>query len=332
MALAAGVLLATHTGGGRTTLACSLLLIMIPILPLSAMSNVWRATLNANGRFVVAAGASALPPIVIIFSMAIAGPGVYWLAAGTTAGVLAETSALRLGLRGLRMPLFLQSASRQKLWGHVALRDYGSLAVTNFVLGSSLFLDQSMAAMLGFGAVSILNYGTRLVAVLIAIGPEALGIILLPRFSQMVVEDGHTRLRRVLKRYVSIAMLGSAAITGVLFCLSEMIVKVALKHGAFSASDTLAVASVQKISLLQLPFAVGVSLLGRFIASAKLNWTLIPISACSLILNAVLNLLLMRRFSVAGIALSTTFAQAAMFTLLLIAVSRILRSRETLTC
>jgi hypothetical protein len=38
------------------------------------------------------------------------------------------------------------------------------------------------------------------------------------------------------------------------------------------------------------------------------------------------------RFSVAGIALSTTFAQTAMFILLLVAVSRILRSQETLTC
>jgi hypothetical protein len=45
-----------------------------------------------------------------------------------------------------------------------------------------------------------------------------------------------------------------------------------------------------------------------------------------------LNLLLMHRFSVAGIVLSTTFAQAAMFILLLVAVSRILRSQEALTC
>jgi Na+-driven multidrug efflux pump len=45
-----------------------------------------------------------------------------------------------------------------------------------------------------------------------------------------------------------------------------------------------------------------------------------------------LNLLLMRRFSVAGIALATTLAQAAVFLLLLIAVSRFLRSREKFAC
>jgi putative peptidoglycan lipid II flippase len=332
LAIVAGLLIATHTGGQRVTLACSLLLIMMPILPLSAMSNVWRATLNANQRFAVAAGASALTPLVIILSMAVAGPRVYWLSAATTVGALAETIALGLSVRSLGPPLLSRTASRWKLRSHLALPEYGALAITNFVLAGSLFLDQSMAAMLGVGAVSTLNYGTRMVAVLIAIGPEAFGITLLPRFSRLVIVDGRQQMRPVLKQYLSIAMFGSAIVAGVLVCFSEFIVKVLLKHGVFSASDTLVVTSVQRLSLLQLPFAVGVALLSRFIASARLNRTLIPISTFSLFLNAVLNLLLMRRFSVAGIALSTTFAQAAMFILLLMAVSRILRSQETLTC
>jgi peptidoglycan biosynthesis protein MviN/MurJ (putative lipid II flippase) len=127
-------------------------------------------------------------------------------------------------------------------------------------------------------------------------------------------------------------MFWTAIVTGVFVSISGLFVKLVLKHGVFSASDTLTVVSVQRLSLLQLPFAVGAALLTRFIASAKLNRILIPISAIGLFLNAVLNLLLMRRFSVAGIALSTTFAQAALFTLLLIAVSRIRRSQETFAC
>ena len=330
--LIAGLVLATHAGGVRTTLACSLLLAMTPILPLSAMSNVWRATLNAHGRFAVSAGAAALTPIAIIGSLAIAGPHVYWLAAGSSVGALAETVALSLALRGLKMPLLSRTSPRLPRGVEVAIHQYGSLAITNFVLGGSLFLDQSMAAMLGFGAISILNYGTRLVAVLIAVGPEALGITLLPRFSQMAVEDEQKHLRPALYKFLAIAMGGSGVLTGLLVWLSGPIVKLVFQYGAFAASDTLSVASVQRLSLLQLPFAVGAALLIRFIASAKLNRILVPISAASLVLNAVLNLALMRRFSVAGIALATTFAQAALFILLLMAVSRMLRSRETLAC
>ena len=332
LALPAGLLLATHSGPHRATLACSLLLVMTPILPLSAVSNVWRATLNAHGRFAMAAGASALTPIAIVVSLAIAGPRVYWLAIGTGIGALAESITLRLALRGLKMPFLPRASPGWPRGGDVALRQYGSLAVTNFVLGGSLFLDQAMAAMLGSGAVSLLNYGTRFVAVLIAVGPEAFGITLLPRFSQMVVEDGQMQVRPVLYKFLAIAMLGSAVVTGILVWLSGPIVKLAFQHGAFAAADTLSVASVQRLSLLQLPFAVGAALLSRFISSAKANRILVPTAAASLVLNGVLNLVLMRRFSVGGIALATAFAQAAFFVLLLIAVSRILRSREVVGC
>jgi peptidoglycan biosynthesis protein MviN/MurJ (putative lipid II flippase) len=116
--------------GRRATLVCSLLLIMVPILPLSAMSNMWRATLNANRRFAVAAGASALTPIVMILSMIAAGPRVYWLAVGTTVGALAETIALGLGLRSLGMPRLSREASQWKLRSYIATREYGSLAIT----------------------------------------------------------------------------------------------------------------------------------------------------------------------------------------------------------
>jgi hypothetical protein len=60
LALTAGIMLVTHSGDRRTELACRLLLVMLPILPLSALSNVWRGTLNGNRRFAVAAMTSGL--------------------------------------------------------------------------------------------------------------------------------------------------------------------------------------------------------------------------------------------------------------------------------
>jgi putative peptidoglycan lipid II flippase len=332
LALPAIIVLATHSGGQRTVLACSLLLAMLPILPLNALSNVWRATLNANRRFAIAALGAVFTPAIIILALMIAGRSVYWLAAGTTAGALAEATALGLAVGRLGIPLFEPALSRWQHGSELAVREYRSLAVTNFVLGGALFLDQSMAAMLGFGAVSVLNYGTRLVPVLIAIGPEALGITLLPRFSQMMVQGGHGQARPFLNRFLAAAMCGSAIVAGALIYFSRPIVKLVFEHGAFAAADALAVVSVQNMSLLQLPFAVGIALLSRFVASARVNRILVPISAAGLVLNAALNLLLMRRFAVAGIAMATTIAQAAVFAILLFAVSRIPRHPEVRTC
>lgn len=331
LAVFAGLSIAWHSASPQFALTLMLFLLMLPILPISAASNVWRAVLNANGRFVAAAGASALTPVAIVLSLAIIGRDVCWLAAATTSGALAESIALALAVRSLDLPLF-SGASPSSRSSSIALRQYGALAVANLVTGGSLFLDQSMAAMLGAGAVSLLNYGTRLTAVLIAIGPEALGITLLPRFSQMMMQRGQQQVRSLMNRFLLITMCASIVPTVILIAISQPVVQLAFQHGAFVAHQTLAVASVQKLSLLQLPFTVGVALLTRLIASARTNRILVPISAAGLALNALLNLLFMRQFSVAGIALATSLSQAAVFTLLLIAASRIQRASETSVC
>jgi hypothetical protein len=119
----------------------------------------------------------------------------------------------------------------------------------------------------GAGAVSILNYGTRLISILLSLGPEALGVAVLPKFSRMVSENG------------------SAA---TLPWLSSPIVRLAFQHGAF---------------------------LTRVVASVKVNQILVPISAFGLLLNAGLNLVFMRWYSVAGIAAATVVAQGVLFVL-----------------
>ena len=332
LALPAVLILANHPADGRTALACQLLLAMLPILPLSALSNVWRATLNANRRFAAAALAAVFTPMVIILALMVAKRNVYWLAAGTTTGALAEATTLGLAVRRLGIRLFSRGSSRWQHGSEIAVREYRSLAVTNLVLGGSLFLGQSLAATLSLGAVSILNYGTRLVPVLIAIGPEALGISLLPRFSQMMASGSSAKAGAFLIRLLAMAMGGSAVVAAVLIFFSRNIVRIVFQHGAFAAADALPVASVQSASLLQLPFAVGIALLSRFVASAKVNRILIPISAAGLALNVILSLLLMRSFAVVGIAMANTLAQAAVFVILLIAVSRVRRQREVLAC
>ena len=127
-------------------------------------------------------------------------------------------------------------------------------------------------------------------------------------------------------------MCGSTVLAAVLVFFSRNIVRIVFQHGAFAAVDALPVASVQSASLLQLPFAVGIALLSRFIASARANRILIPVSAAGLALNVILSLLLMRSFAVVGIAMANTLAQAAVFVILLIAVSRVRRQHEALAC
>ena len=179
-----------------------------------------------------------------------------------------------------------------------------------------------MAAALGAGSVSILNYGTRLASVLMAIGPAALSVTILPRFSHMVAARDWDRLKQSLWRI----LLGSVLVAGVgaafLIVFSIPIVRLTLQRGAFTAADTQVVASVQAYSLLQLPFIVGITILMRILSALKANRTLLPFSSAAIVVSTGLNYALMTHYGVAGIALATSLAQALLFVALATLVFR----------
>ena len=189
-------------------------------------------------------------------------------------------------------------------------------------------IDQTAAAMLGAGNLSIWNFGTRLVVVLLAVGPAALSTAVLPRFSQMAAVKTWRRLRSSLTLPVLVSMAAMGVIVAVAIAFSGTIVRVAFERGAFTPEDARRVAWVQSCSLLQAPFAVGLAILTRFVASLKVNSVLLPIATASLLLNAVLDFVLMRNYGVAGIALSATGVQIFLFASVAYVVFRRLAARE----
>jgi putative peptidoglycan lipid II flippase len=325
--LAAGAALVATLNGGRAGLNLPLLgmltLLMTPILPLSAVANVWRAVLNSQRRFVVPALTVTLAPAVIILCILLAGrsSGVWILAAGTSLASLAEVLVLGIGLRGAGFPIFPQR-SRSGLSVRDVRNEYCFLAVAAAMGAGTAFIGQSMAAALGAGNVSILNYGTRLAGVLMAIGPAALSVTILPQFSMMVAARDWERLKQSLWRILTVSVLAAGVCAALLIAFSIPIVRLTLQRGAFTAADTGVVASVQSYSLLQLPFIVGITILMRILSALKANRTLLPFSGAAIVLSTALNYVLMTRYGVAGIALATSLAQALLFVALATLVFR----------
>jgi putative peptidoglycan lipid II flippase len=296
---------------------------MTPILPLSAVANVWRAVLNSQRRFVVPALTVTLTPAVIIFCILLAGrsSGVWILAAGTSLASLAEVLVLGMGLRGTGFPIFPQR--RRSGFSVLEVRnEYCFLAAAMAMSAATAFIGQSMAAALGAGNVSILNYGTRLAGVLMAIGPAALSVTILPQFSLMVAARDWERLKQSLWRILAGSVLAAGVCAALLIGFSIPIVRLTLQRGAFTAANTRVVAAVQSYSLLQLPFIVGITILMRILSALKANRTLLPFSAAAVVLSTALNYAMMTRYGVAGIALATSLAQALLFVALATLVFR----------
>jgi putative peptidoglycan lipid II flippase len=300
-----------------------LTLLMTPILPLAAVANVWRAVLNSRRSFVIPALTVTLTPAVIILCILTAGTnyGVSVLAAGTSLASLAEVVVLGWGLRQAGFPILPRRRAGDISMPEIG-REYGYLATTTAMSAGTAFIGQAMAAALGAGSVSILNYGTRLTGVLMAIGPGALAITILPGFSSMVAARDWERMRRSLWRILS----GSMAVAGVasvlLIVFSTPIVRLTMQRGAFTSADTAAVASVQIYSLLQMPFILGTTILMRVLSALKANRVMLPFSGAALVVSTGLNYAWMARLGVAGIALAASSVQALVFTALAILVFR----------
>jgi putative peptidoglycan lipid II flippase len=300
-----------------------LTLLMTPILPLAAVANVWRAVLNSRRSFVIPALTVTLTPAVIILCILTAGTnyGVSVLAAGTSLASLAEVVVLGWGLRQAGFPILPRRRAGDISMPEIG-REYGYLATTTAMSAGTAFIGQAMAAALGAGSVSILNYGTRLTGVLMAIGPGALAITILPGFSSMVAARDWERMRRSLWRILS----GSMAVAGVasvlLIVFSTPIVRLTMQRDAFTSADTAAVASVQIYSLLQMPFILGTTILMRILSALKANRVMLPFSGAALVVSTGLNYAWMARLGVAGIALAASSVQALVFTALAILVFR----------
>ena len=308
---------ASPLGLSGLKLECELLLIMVPILPLSAVNGVWRSLLNARRRFFIAAMAPALTPLVIIGLLFCwrGSFGVYALALGTTAGIAAELLVLGAAVHHLGYPIAPPAMAAPSA-AHSIHTQYRALVASNFLVGGSAFINQALAATLGSGSISIFNFGTRLITVLLAIGPVSLSTVILPSLSEISAERDWRRLRRSVFKYVLLCLAVVIPVTVGLIPFSEPITRLLFHRGAFGEADTKAVAVVQACSLLQLPVATVLTIVTRLVASLKVNQILVPCSVFGIVANAVLDYLLMRRYGVAGIALATTVVWTLMLGLL----------------
>jgi putative peptidoglycan lipid II flippase len=325
IALGIGAFLALggQAGPASSRLIAPLALLMLPIIPCNAVANVWRAVLNSQDRFVAPSISAVLTPAAIMVAILAAGTrsGVWILAAATTLGSGGEVVLLAIAMRAAGYPLAprrgdseaYQDLAAEGVRARGFRKEYGYLVASGAVSGGTVAIGQAMAAWLGPGSVSALNYGTRLSTVLMSVGPAAVGVAVLPRISRMAAQHGWDTLKRSLRRLLYASVAASAVAATVFILLSTPIVRLIFQHGAFTAADTGTVAAVQSWSLVQMPFVVGISIFMRVFSVLKANRVLLSLSGAALVVTLALNYVLMHSYGVAGISLAASIAQALLF-------------------
>jgi putative peptidoglycan lipid II flippase len=309
----------------KLRLTTALLWSLLFWLPVSACIATWRAILNTYESYAVAAAAPVATPILTMMALWAWAPryGIYALSIGTVAGVLLEGAILAWAVRRRGYPITPGwdgwTPEISSIW-----TQYVPLVAGAMISSACIVVDQAVAAGLGKGSVSALVYGNRLVSVLVAVAATAVGTAALPVFSDLAAKGDWLRLRKSAVMYLGIAFAASVPATVALIAWSEPLVRAFLERGAFHAQATTVVAGIQRFALLQLPFALALTLMARLAAALQASSVLARVAVVGFVANVIGDILFARWIGIAGIALATAVVQAVS----LLAVVILLLRRE----
>jgi putative peptidoglycan lipid II flippase len=310
----------------KLALTRSLLYLLLPALAIGGMSRVWGSILNSGEHFALVAGVAITTPIVTVVSIILMDGlwGIYSYAVGIIGGVLLEAAVLVWALRRQGFSLAIRWPRLDPSTKQVMSQFVPVLSAALLFSGSG-FVDQAMAALLGSGSVSTLNYGSKVVYGINGIAGAALYAAVLPYLSQMVATNDWSGVRHTLRTYAALILGVTIPVTIGLVYFSEPLVRLMFQRGEFTAEDTHVVAQVQALFFLQMPFYIMDIFLTRLISSLNANRWLIWRSVIGLLLNIILNYVFMQWLGVAGIALSTSIVFMVLFFYLWFTVARLLK-------
>lgn len=307
-------LIALNYSSAKLECAEYLFYLLLPIVLLSGIASSCTAVLNSVDRFVGPALAPVAISIAIVTGVyaGAARYGIAAMAAATVFGTLlhALLVAAMMQARGYRFSLRWHGNNEDL---REVRRQYGPVFFSSVMASGGLLVDQSMAALLTPGSVSALGYASRFVSVALTLMAGAISTAVVPAFSRMIARGEWSSCRASAGYWVRMTLLVSSPVAIGFILVARYLVGMTLQHGAFGPMDTAVVARVLAMYALQIPFYVASRVYYRVIVAARRTDLIFYGGILNLALDVALNLILMRYFGVAGIALATSLWTASTF-------------------
>lgn len=300
---------------GKIELTIRLTRIMFPFLAMVATAAVMMATLNALHRFFIPALSPAMFNVATILCAVIAVPLSRWLAIDPIAAIAAGTLLGGLGQIALQWPSLRRAGFRYHFvldlhdpW----LREIGRLMVPGVAglaaVQINLFVNSWLAAGLGTGAVSWLDYAFRLMYMPIGLFGVSIATASLPTISGHAANRDDPGIRRAVSSGLRMMLMLNVPATVGLVVLATPIVRLIFERGRFTPADTAATAAAL---VCYAPGLIGYSAVKLVSPSFyAMGDSRVPVisSGASIAFNIAANLALVRWLGHRGLALGTASA------------------------
>ncbi|UKV13798.1 hypothetical protein L6172_17350 [Thalassospiraceae bacterium SW-3-3] len=279
---------------------------LIPYYFVNGANLLFYGALQARKVFWPNALFPGLFPLAILTSVwFMPNADIHSLLFGTIAGSILEGTALIGILRHRKMLRFKRIAgSGLKPVVKLAL----PLIAGGIIASFSPVIEQLIAFHVGPGSVSLLSFGNKVPGAINSLLLTAIGIVILPHFSELVSKQEWCESRKLHLKLSFIVWICGAVVATVGITFSETIIKFIFERGAFTTQDTQQTSEVMQIYLMQLPFMLTAMVSIRALVAMGKTLTMTWVTSAQLILAASLSYVLSGTYNVPGIAAGTTVA------------------------
>ncbi|MGO9430926.1 murein biosynthesis integral membrane protein MurJ [Rhodoblastus sp.] len=292
----------------KFSLAVSLTRITFPYLFCVTLVTMHSATLNAHGKFAVAAFAPVLMNVVTMAFLGVSflfPNAAYAAAAGVTVSGLAQLALLMLSARRSRL---MEKIVRPHFGADVRafFRMFGPAVIGSSGLQIAMFADTIIGSLLQTGGMSSIYYAERLYQLPIGLVGVAAGTVLLPAMSRYFAREDWEGAFTAQNRTIAMTAALTAPFVVAFMVIPEVIVGALFQHGAFHAGDTQATAAVLRAYGSGLLAMVAINALRSGFQAMGDTKTPMLVSLGALAINLLLKILLYKPLGAVGIALATS--------------------------
>ncbi|WP_282116056.1 murein biosynthesis integral membrane protein MurJ [Cellulophaga baltica] len=279
--------------------------IVLPCIFFWGMASLISGLIEIKGKFLI----TSLTPIFTAFTTLIClffykdYLGDFVLAVGLLTGSITSFFVLCLYSRYKNLIILSKPQKSENI--SIMIKQLPPKIFSGLFTGLNGFVDQFFAAQLIVGSITAINYGIKIPSFVVGILIMAIGNVLLPHFSKLVVEDINNAYKYLFK-VLKILFIVTLTITGIFVYFSEYIVWLLFEKDQFTSQDTQVVYQIQQIALIYIPFYLTTLVTVKFLTAINKNKFMAWTSLWNLVLNIILNIIFIKYYKVYGLVLSTT--------------------------
>ncbi|MEW6068744.1 MAG: murein biosynthesis integral membrane protein MurJ [Nitrospirota bacterium] len=293
--------------------------VMFPFLLFISLAAIAMGALNTRRIFFIPSLAPAMLNITIILIVLIIAPlmeqPIVAVAAGVALGGFIQFA--------FQIPSFFRngySLSPEYNFKHPGLKKM-SILVLPATMGMAvaqinIFISTILASYLAEGSITYLYYSMRLIQFPIGIFGVAMGMAVLPTFSEHAVKGEYDRLRDDFSFALRLLFFITVPAMAGLIALREPIVNILFQRGKFDYIATIGTAQALLFYSIGIWSVVGVRVVTASFYSMQDTRTPVKVAVIALIANVIFSIIFMGPLKHSGLALANSLASIINFAFL----------------